>query len=69
MTNDVTGRYDNHATATHMRWAPDGPGGLRYSGIRIGYARSFCWIPYSEALTLADALVDLIETREQKDNE
>ena len=61
MTLDRRGRFDAHATVSHMRWAED-PGGERRDGLRIGYGRAFCFIPESEAMNLATALLDYIET-------
>ena len=61
MTLDRRGRYDEHATVSHMRWAED-PGGERRDGLRVAYGRAFCFIPESEAMNLATALLDYIET-------
>ena len=60
MTLDRRGRYDEHATVSHMRWAED-PGGERRDGLRVGYGRAFCFIPESEAMNLAHSLLEYIE--------
>ena len=60
MTLDRRGRYDEHATVSHMRWAED-PGGERRNGLRVAYGRAFCFIPESEAMTLAHSLLEYIE--------
>ena len=43
-----------------MRWA-ETPGGERRDGLRIGYGSAFCFIPESEAMTLAHSLLEYIE--------
>ena len=60
MTLDRRGRYDEHATVSHMRWAED-PGGERRDGLRVAYGRAFCFIPESEAMNLAHSLLEYIE--------
>ena len=60
MTMDRRGRFDAHATVSHMRWAED-PGGERRDGLRVAYGRAFCFIPESEAMNLAHSLLEYIE--------
>lgn len=67
MTTERTGRHDPHATVGFMRWAPD-KGGDRLPGIRIGYGKAFCFIPEDEIMTLANALVDYIDTNNLNTN-
>ena len=62
MTIDRRGRYDEHASVSFMRWA-ENPGGERRNGLRIGYGSAFCFIPESEAMTLAHSLLDYIERK------
>ena len=60
MTLDRRGRYDEHAGVSFMRWAEE-PGGERRDGLRVAYGRAFCFIPESEAMTLAHSLLEYIE--------
>ena len=60
MTMDRRGRYDEHANVSFMRWA-ENPGDERRNGLRIGYGSAFCFIPESEAMTLAHSLLEYIE--------
>ena len=60
MNVERSGRYDTHANVRSMRWA-ETPGDERRDGIRIGYARGFCWIPDSEAMNLAHELIEFID--------
>ena len=62
MTLDRRGRFDEHANVSFMRWA-ENPGGERRNGLRIGYGSAFCFIPESEAMTLAHSLLNYIEQR------
>ena len=62
MTLDRRGRYDEHATVSHMRWAEE-PGGERRNGLRVGYGNAFCFIPNEEAMNLATSLLDYIERK------
>ena len=62
MTLDRRGRFDEHANVTFMRWSEE-PGGERRNGLRVGYGSAFCFVPESEAMTLAHSLLDYIERK------